>query len=91
MKNVASKFAATGAGTAIGNEEAKNGIRITNVYPGEVDTPILEQRPSPVSDEHRARIMKPEDMAPLIVAIADMPARAHVPEIVIKPTLQEYY
>ena len=88
---VASKFAATGAGTAIGNEESKNGIRITNVYPGEVDTPILEQRPSPVSDEHRARIMKPEDMAPLIVAIADMPARAHVPEIVIKPTLQEYY
>ena len=88
---VASKFAATGAGTAIGNEEGKNGIRVTNVYPGEVDTPILEQRPSPVSDEHRARILKPEDMAPVVVAIAQMPPRAHVPEIVIKPTLQEYF
>ncbi len=41
----ASKFAATGLGTSAGLEEAARGIRITNLYPGEVDTPLLEQRP----------------------------------------------
>ncbi len=86
----ASKFAMTGLGTCVANEESENGIRVTNVYPGEVDTPILEYRPQPVDDEHRATILQPEDVAPLIVAIADLPPRAHVPEIVIKPTSQPY-
>ncbi len=86
----ASKFAMTALGTAVAQEEAANGIRVTNVYPGEVDTPILEQRPSPVSDEHRSRILRPEDVAAMVVAIAALPPRAHVPEIVIKPRLQGY-
>ncbi|MFC1757667.1 SDR family oxidoreductase [Planctomycetota bacterium] len=86
----ASKFAATGLGTAVGLEEGANGIRVTNVYPGEVETPILDQRPNPVSAEHRARILQPEDIGDVILTIAKMPPRAHVPEIVIKPTLQAY-
>jgi NAD(P)-dependent dehydrogenase (short-subunit alcohol dehydrogenase family) len=86
----ASKFAMTALGTAVANEENKNGIRVTNVYPGEVDTPILENRPHPVSDEHRATILKPEDFGGLAVAIAALPPRAHVPEIIVKPTTQEY-
>ena len=88
---VAAKFAATGLGTAVANEELHRGVRVTNVYPGEVETPILENRPTPVTDEHRARILQPEDIAPLILTIANLPPRAHVPEIVIKPTLQEYF
>jgi NADP-dependent 3-hydroxy acid dehydrogenase YdfG len=86
----ASKFAMTALGTAVGNEEADHGIRVTNVYPGEVDTPILLNRPSPVSDEHRARILQPEDVAHMVVALAELPPRAHVPEMVIKPTSQNY-
>ncbi|PHS18359.1 MAG: oxidoreductase [Blastopirellula sp.] len=86
----ASKFAMTALGTAAGNEEAANGIRITNVYPGEVETPILDQRPNPVSAEHRARILQPEDFRELIVSICNLPARAHVPELIIKPSFQEY-
>lgn len=87
----ASKFAMTALGTAAGQEEAENGIRITNVYPGEVDTPLLEQRPKPVSDEHRSRMLKPEDVAELVLTICSLPQRAHVPEIVIKPRLQAYF
>ena len=41
----ASKFAATALGTAVGLEERANGIRITNIHPGEVETPLLQQRP----------------------------------------------
>lgn len=86
----ASKFAMTALGTCVGLEERNNGIRVTNVYPGEVETPILDARPVPVSAEHRARILQPEDIASLVVAIAHLPPRAHVPDIVIKPTTQEF-
>lgn len=86
----ASKFAATGLGVSAWSEEAPNGIRITNVYPGEVDTPILEHRPQPVSAERRASMLRPEDVADMILAISQLPPRAHVPEIIIKPTVQAY-
>lgn len=86
----ASKFAMTALGTAIGNELAAEGIRVTNIYPGEVDTPILENRPTPVTAEHRARILQPEDFSDIVVAIAALPPRANVPEIILKPTLQSY-
>ena len=86
----ASKFAMTALGTAISNEVRDEGVRITNVYPGEVNTPILENRPNPVSDEHKASILQPEDIASVIVSICALPPRANVPEIVIKPTKQEW-
>jgi NADP-dependent 3-hydroxy acid dehydrogenase YdfG len=86
----ASKFAATGLGTAVGNEEAQQGIRVTNVYPGEVDTPLLDQRPAPVSAERRANMLQPDDVAQMIAALLRLPARAHVAELVIKPTVQTY-
>lgn len=87
----ASKFAMTVLGTCVGLEERENGIRVTNVYPGEVETPILDARPNPVSAEHRARILQPSDIAAMIVAVAQLPPRAHVPDLVIKPTTQEFF
>jgi NADP-dependent 3-hydroxy acid dehydrogenase YdfG len=86
----ASKFAMTALGTAVANEDAPNGVRVTNIYPGEVNTPILENRPEPVSDERKAAMLQPEDLGSLAVTIACLPPRAHVPELVIKPTLQQY-
>jgi NAD(P)-dependent dehydrogenase (short-subunit alcohol dehydrogenase family) len=86
----ASKFAMSGLGMCVGNEDNHHGVRITNVYPGEVNTPILDHRPNPVSDEHKASILQPEDVGALLVAIAQLPPRAHVPEVVIKPTLQSF-
>jgi NADP-dependent 3-hydroxy acid dehydrogenase YdfG len=86
----ASKFAVAALGTSVANEEAANNIRVTTIYPGEVDTPILEYRPQPVSAERRAKMLLPEDVADLVVALAKLPPRAHVPELIIKPTSQEY-
>jgi NADP-dependent 3-hydroxy acid dehydrogenase YdfG len=71
-------------GTCVGLEEKDRGIRVTNVYPGEVETPILDNRPQPVSAEHRARILQPEDIASMVVAVACLPPRAHVADLVIK-------
>jgi NADP-dependent 3-hydroxy acid dehydrogenase YdfG len=86
----ASKFAMSAMGITAGREESQYGIRVTNIYPGEVDTPILEHRPKPVSAEHRARILRPEDVAAAVVMIACLPPRAHVSELVIKPTSQDF-
>ena len=86
----ASKFAMTALGMTVGLEEAQHNIRVTNVYPGEVDTPILEKRPVPVSAEHRARILKPEDVGAAVVMLALLPPRANIPELIIKPTSQPY-
>jgi NAD(P)-dependent dehydrogenase (short-subunit alcohol dehydrogenase family) len=86
----ASKFAMTALGTCVGLEEGRNGIRVTNVYPGEIDTPILDARPVPVTAEHRAAILQPEDVAAVVLMLAHLDRRAHVPELVIKPTIQSY-
>lgn len=86
----AAKFALTGLGLTVAREEACHGIRVTNIYPGEVDTPILEQRPKPVTPEERARMLQPEDVGAAVLMIACLPPRAHVPELVIKPTTQDY-
>jgi NADP-dependent 3-hydroxy acid dehydrogenase YdfG len=86
----ASKFAMTALGTAVGNEVACEGVRVTNVYPGEVNTPILENRPAPVSEERKAKMLMPEDLGHMVAAICKLPPRAHVPEMVIKPLVQEY-
>jgi len=86
----ASKFAATALGTAVGLEERPHGIRVTNVYPGEVDTPILENRPVPVPPEKRAVMVHPEDIAACVVTIAKLPAHVLVPELIITPLYQEY-
>lgn len=86
----ASKFAATALGTAVGMEERPNGIRITNIYPGEVDTPLLDQRPTTVPAEKKARMVHPADIGACVVALARLPAHVIVPELVITPTYQEY-
>lgn len=86
----ASKFAMTALGLTAGEEERQHGIRITNIYPGEVETPILDQRPVPVTEEHRARILQPADVAAAVVLAAELPPRARIPELVIVPTTQPY-
>ena len=86
----ASKFAMSALTTCVANEERNRSIRVTNIYPGEVETPILDKRPVPVSAEHRARILQPEDVAAAVVMIAGLPPRAHVSDMIIKPTTQEF-
>jgi NAD(P)-dependent dehydrogenase (short-subunit alcohol dehydrogenase family) len=86
----ASKFAMAALGTTVAQEVRELGIRVTNIYPGEVDTPILDHRPTPVTAEHRARILQPEDVAAVLVTIAALPPRANVSDVIVKPTIQPF-
>ncbi len=84
------KFGLRGLAMALAAEEQGGGIRVSSIYPGEVDTPILEQRPTPVTDEHRAAIMKPEDVARAILFVVTLPPHVTIPELVIAPASQTY-
>ena len=86
----ASKHAMTAFTKTISLEEGRRGIRATVISPGEVDTPLLEVRPVPVSEEHRAQILQSEDVAAAVLFVAKLPPRAHVLELIIKPTAQAF-
>ena len=93
----ASKFAQGALGVALGREERGRGIRSSVIYPGEVDTPFLDVRaPRPGGGEttgpapRREGILQPSDVAAAVRFLAELPPRAHVPELVIKPTIDDF-
>lgn len=86
----ASKFGMSALAHCVDAEEKDRGIRCCTVYPGEVDTPILDDRPNPVTPEHRQRILRPEDVADAVLFIAALPKHVTIPELVIKPASQAY-
>ncbi|MEZ6140658.1 MAG: SDR family oxidoreductase [Zavarzinella sp.] len=87
----AGKFGLHGLSGCVANEELESKIRVSSIYPGEIDTPILDERPTPVSAEQRAKILKPEDVADAILFIASLPEHVNIPELIIKPTSQMYF
>lgn len=84
----ASKHAVTGLTKAIAQEEREHGIRATLICPGEVDTPMLSERYQPPTEEHRATILRPEDVGLAALFVASLPPHVNVPEMVIKPVTQ---
>ena len=54
--------------------------------PGEVATPILQQRPVMPTAEEQAKMLQPEDLGRTIAFVAGLPARVCVNEILISPT-----
>lgn len=84
----AAKHAANALMKVLAAEEKDNGIRATIVAPGEVNTPLLDDRPVKVSDEHKARILQPDDVASAVLFVASLPPHVHVPELLIKPVTQ---
>ena len=72
-------------------EECMHGLRACCLMPGEVATPILEQRPVVPSAEEQARMLQPEDLGRTIAFVANMPPRVCVNEILISPTWNRGY
>lgn len=76
-----SKFAQKGLLEVLRLYGYKNGIRITNVMPGAVETPIW----GAIDESTRARMMQPEDVATAIVEAYLQPMRTSIEEIVLRP------
>jgi len=83
MPYCVSKFAQAALGTFVNQEAAEDGVRVTNVFPGETNTPIVDRRPEPPPAERRAQMLQPEDVAHCVVMVAKLPPRAMVPELVV--------
>lgn len=89
----AAKFGQSALGICIGREERGRGIRSTVIYAGEVNTGLLDarsDRPGGGSDSRRQMIVQPQDIADVVRFLIALPPRAHVPELVIKPTIDDF-
>ncbi len=83
----AAKRGLVGLAHAIRVEEKENGIRTCVICPGLVETEILERRPVRPSAETLAKALQPGDVAEAVLAVAQLPPRAVIPEMQIVPTL----
>jgi len=88
---IAAKHGLVALSHTINMQECLNGIRSCVFLPGEVATPILDQRPNPVSAEERARMVQPEDCADLILYIAGLPKRLVMNEVMLSPSHNRGY
>jgi len=82
---VMSKFGLAGLNQSINAEERANGIRACAIFPGDIDTPLLDRRPQPPTAEARRKMLQSEDIAECALLAINLPARALVEEIVIRP------
>lgn len=82
---VVSKFGLLGLTQAINAEERGNGIRACAILPGDIDTPLLDKRPAPPPAEARARMLMPEDVADCVMLAVNLPERAIIEELLIRP------
>ena len=88
---IAAKHAVVAMSHSINMEECVNNIRSTAVLPGEVNTPILKNRPNPLSDEDLAKMLQPEHCGDLIRYVACLPASVTINEVWITPTWNRSY
>jgi NADP-dependent 3-hydroxy acid dehydrogenase YdfG len=82
----AAKAAARAYMEALAHEVQSLGIRCITVFPGEVDTPILDNRPLPPDQTARATMMLPEDISAAVMMALTMPRRTLVSEMTITAT-----
>jgi NAD(P)-dependent dehydrogenase (short-subunit alcohol dehydrogenase family) len=82
---VMSKFGLAGLTQAINAEERANGIRACAIFPGDIDTPLLDRRPNPPPAEARLKMLRSADVAACVLLAIQLPARAVVEEILVRP------
>src|SRR5436305_2574552 len=77
----AAKAGLAGLSAMINAEERRHGIRSSLLILGDVDTPLLDQRPEPPPAAARALAVQTEDVAACVVLIATLPGRVTVEEL----------
>jgi NAD(P)-dependent dehydrogenase (short-subunit alcohol dehydrogenase family) len=82
---VMSKFGMAGLTQAINAEERPNGVRASSIFPGDIDTPLLQKRPTPPPPEARAKMMRAEDIAECAMLVINLPARCVIEEMLVRP------
>ena len=55
------------------------------IFPGDINTPLLDKRPVPPDNASRAKMMTAEDIAECALLAINLPSRAIVEEILVRP------
>lgn len=71
----------------LNNDLRNTGIRASVIIPGEVATPILDNRPIPPDADARTMMVDVAETSEAIFLIATLPPRSNIPELVIRPTM----
>jgi NADP-dependent 3-hydroxy acid dehydrogenase YdfG len=87
----AAKHGIMALNASINMEECINGIRACAICPGEVSTPIMDQRPEPLDDDVKALMLKSEDLGEAILFVARLPKSVCINEMLISPTWNRAY
>ena len=87
----AAKHGIMALNASINMEECINGIRACAICPGEVSTPIMDQRPEPLDDDVKARMLKFEDLGEAILFVARLPKSVCINDMLISPTWNRAY
>ena len=82
----AAKHAMNSMTESLNMEAGIHGVRACAICLGEVDTPILERRPVPVTPEERATMVQSEDCGEIIAFIARLPTHVCINELTVSPT-----
>lgn len=83
---VASKHALRGFAGSLRLEESGNGVRVTTVYPGQINTKMLRGIDESLGVEyHGEDYIQPETVAKVIVSVADATDDVHITNIDLRP------
>jgi NAD(P)-dependent dehydrogenase (short-subunit alcohol dehydrogenase family) len=78
----ATKAGIIGLSRSLAEELIPNGIRVVAICPGSVDTPFQDNIPKIIP---REKMIQPEDVARTALFVADLPERAMIEDVVIRP------
>ncbi|HAV64175.1 MAG TPA: short-chain dehydrogenase [Verrucomicrobiales bacterium] len=82
---ICSKFAQNGLTQAINLEEWEHNIRACSIFPGDINTPLLDRRPVPPPAEARKRMLQPEDLAECVWLVIALPKFVGIEEMLVRP------
>lgn len=87
---VAAKYALAGLTESLNAEQRRHGLRAVSLFPGEINTSLLDQRPHPPPAEARLEMVQPAEVAECAWLAVSLPRNALIEQLVIRPTTADY-
>ncbi|GAA3757725.1 SDR family NAD(P)-dependent oxidoreductase [Microbacterium kribbense] len=87
----ASKTALKALTESLNDQEGPHGISACLLCPGDIDTPLIDNRPIVPDRAQRDRMLAPEDVAQAVRFVFELPRHVSINELVISPIESHSY
>jgi NADP-dependent 3-hydroxy acid dehydrogenase YdfG len=87
----ASKTALKSLTESLNDQEGPGGVSACLLCPGDIDTPLIDNRPVVPTREQRDKMLTPEDVARAVRFVFEMPRHVAINELVISPIESHSY